>query len=183
VPGTKPERKAQQLKKAHMTRIILLFMLTIFLSNLAFGQSNKKKEFISELIGTWEFVELRDAQCNKVDTIFHNVPGLDKQAWEIPKGPLLIYNSDGTYSKQFTPQNTDTGKWYYNKKRKAIIQMLYYQKPYKMAAQYLIDKGHAKMDENGDYYEVITDEVVELTDEKLIILEGEGRQRTFKKRK
>lgn len=56
--------------------------------------------------------------------------------------------------------------------------MLYYEK-----AQYLIDNGHAKKDESGDYYEVITDEVVELTDDKLIILEREGRQRTFKKKK
>ena len=166
-----------------MTKIRLLFLLTFFISNFAFGQSDKKMELKTELIGTWEFVELRDAQGNKVDTIFHNVPGLDKQGWEIPKGPLLTYNSDGTYAKQFTPQNIDTGKWYYDKKKKAIIQMLYYEKPYKMAAQYLIDKGHAKKDENGDYYEVITDEVVELTDDKLVILEREGRQRTFKKKK
>lgn len=165
-----------------MIKIRLLFIVTIFISSFTFGQSNKKGELKTELIGTWEFVELRDAQGNKVDTIFYNVPGLDKQGWEIPKGPLLTYNSDGTYSKQFTPQNTDTGKWHYNKKKKAIIQMFYYEKPYKMAAQYLIDKGHAKKDENGDYYEVITDEVVELTDDKLIILEREGRQRTFKKK-
>ena len=166
-----------------MTKIRLLFLLTIFISSFAFGQSDKKKELKTELIGTWEFVEVRDAQGNKVDTIFHNVPGLDKKGWEIPKGPLLTYNPDGTYSKQFTPQNTDRGKWYYDKKKKAIIQMLYYEKPYRMAAQYLIDKGHAKKDENGDYYEVIRDEVVELTDDKLIILERDGRQRTFKKKK
>jgi hypothetical protein len=61
--------------------------------------------------------------------------------------------------------------------------MLYYEKPYKMAAQYLIDKGHAKKDENGDYYEVITDNIIELTDYKLIILEREDQQRTFKKKK
>lgn len=165
-----------------MTRIRLLLILTIFISNFAFAQSDKKKGLKTELIGTWEFVELRDAQGNKVDTIFHNVPALDKQGWEIPKGPLLTYISDGTYSKQFTPQNTDRGKWYYDKKKKAIIHKLYYSKPYGTAAQYLIDKGHAKQDENSDYYEVITDEVVELTDDKLIILELEGRQRTFKKK-
>lgn len=165
-----------------MTRIRLLFILTIFTSSLVFGQSDKKKELRTDLFGTWEFVELRDAQGNKVDTIFHNVPGLDKQGWEIPKGPLLTYNSDGTYSKQFTPQNTDRGKWYYDKKEKAIIHKLYYLKPYGTAAQYLIDKGHAKQDENGDYYELIINEVVELTDNNLIILEREGRRRTFKKK-
>ncbi|APD06265.1 hypothetical protein UJ101_00727 [Flavobacteriaceae bacterium UJ101] len=168
-----------------MTRIRLLFILTIFISSLAFGQSDKKKELKTELIGAWEFVELRDAQENKIDTIWHNVPvpGVNKKSYEIPKGPLLTYKSDGTYSKQFTPKNTDTGKWYYDKNKKAIIQMLYYSKPYGTAAQYLIDKGHASKDENGEYYEVITDEVIELTEDKLIILEREGRQRTFKKKK
>ena len=166
-----------------MTRIKLLFFLTIFISNFALGQTERKKELKAKLIGTWEFVELRDAQGNKVDTIFHSVPGLNKKGREIPKGPLLVYNSDGTYSKQFTLQNTDTGKWYYDKKKKAIIQFLYYQKPYKMAVQYLIESGHAKKDENGEYYEVITDEVVKLTEDKLIILESEGRQTTFKKKK
>lgn len=165
-----------------MIRIRLIIILTIFISKFTLGQSEKNKELNAELIGTWEFVELRDAMGNKVDTIFHNVPGLDKQGWEIPEGPLLIYNSDGTYSIQFTPHNIDNGKWYYNKKKKAIIQIFYYLKPYGTAAQYLIDKGHAKQDENGDYYEVITVKVIELTKDKLIILESEGRQRTFIKK-
>jgi hypothetical protein len=58
---------------------------------------------------------------------------------------------------------------------------LYYEKPYSFAAKYLIDNGHAKQDKNGDYYEIITDKIVELTNNKLILLEREGRQRTFKK--
>ena len=124
-----------------MTRIQLLFILNIFISTYAFGQTDRKKELKPELIGIWEFVDLRDAQGNIVDTIFHNVPGLDKRAWEIPKGPLLTYNADGTYSKQFSPKNTDEGKWHYDKNKKAIIHMLYYQKPYSMTALYLIDKG------------------------------------------
>ena len=95
----------------------------------------------------------------------------------------MTYKTDGTYTEQFTRQNIDAGKWYYDKKKKAIIQMLYYTKPYSAAAQYLIDKGHAKNDKNGDYYEVITNEVIELTNDKLIILEREGRQRTFNKKK
>lgn len=166
-----------------MKKFRLLFVLTIFISSFTFGQSEKKNEFKTELIGTWEFVELRDAQGNKVDTVFHNIPGFDKQGWEIPKGPLLTYDFNGTYSKRFTPQNTDTGKWYYDKKKKAIIHILYYEKPYMMTAKYLIDIGHAKKDKNGEYYEIITDEVLILTDDKLVILEREGRQRTFKKKK
>lgn len=166
-----------------MRIIKLLLILTTFISNNVFGQAAKKKELEPDLIGIWEFVELRDNKGVKIDTIWHSIPGLEKKGWEIPKGPLLIYNADGTYSKQFTPQNNDIGKWYYDNKKKEIIQILLYKEPYNTATLYLIDKNHAKLDENGDYYEIITGEVVELTNEKLIILEREDRQRTFKKKK
>lgn len=159
-------------------KINLIFVSVILISITAYSQSEKDKELKQELIGTWEFVELRDSNGNKVDTIWHNVVG----GWEIPKGPLRTYRADGTYSTQFTPKNTDNGKWYYDKEKKAIIQMLYYEKPYSGAAKYLIDKGHAKKDKNGDYYEIITDEVSELTDNKLIILEREDRKRIFSKK-
>lgn len=165
-----------------MRRIKLLIILIIFTSNFAFGQSDKRKELKTELIGTWEFVELRDSKGNQIDTIWHDVPGFEKKALEIAKGPLMTFNGNGTYSEQFTPQNTDTGKWYYDKKKKAIIQMLYYSKPYDTSSQYLIDIGHAKQDKNGSYYKVQTEKVVELTAEKLVILEEEDRQRIFKKK-
>ncbi|GGF19868.1 hypothetical protein GCM10011383_34320 [Hymenobacter cavernae] len=155
----------------------------VFISVYGFGQSNKNKGLRSELIGGWEFSELRDDKGNKVDTIWHNVPGLGKKGWEIPRGPLMVYNANGTYSKQFTPKNIDTGEWYYDEKKKEINQTLSYPKPYSAAAQYLIDKGHAKQDRNGSYYEVIIDKIVELTNDTLIILEREGRQRIFIKKK
>lgn len=158
--------------------------MTIFISSYGFGQSENNKELKAELIGIWEFIELRDSKGNKIDTIWHNIPGLEKKGWEIPEGPLLTYNANGTYSKKFTPKNSDTGKWYYDKKKKAIIQILSYTKPYNnTTSQYLIDKGHAKQDENGDYFENITDVVISISDDKLIILERENRQRTFRKKK
>ena len=153
----------------------LYLLLTLTLNNSLFGQTENADSLKKELIGTWDFVELHDKDNNKVDTIRHG------QGFEIPKGPLLTYRHDGTYSKQFTPKNTDNGKWYFDSDKIAIIHLLYYEKPYSFAAKYLIDKGHAKQDKNGDYYEIITDKVVELTENKLILLEREGRQRTFKK--
>ena len=74
-----------------------------------------------ELIGTWDFEILKDKNGVKVDTIFH------KFGPEIPKGPTITFNEDGTYSKQFTPQNIDTGKWYYDNKENAIKYLLYYK--------------------------------------------------------
>lgn len=127
------------------------------------------------MIGTWKFVELRDKDYKKVDTIKHPF------GYEIPEGPLLIYNADGTYSKQFTPKNTDKGKWYFDNDKKAIVHHLYYTKPYDFASKDLIARGHAVKDKNGEYYEIITDNIINLSYDKLILLERQGRQRTFKK--
>lgn len=130
----------------------------------------------SELIGSWEFSELRDKDGNPVDTIWHG------QGWELAAGPKLTYRDDGTYIKQFTPQNSDNGTWYFDADKNIIVHHLYYSKPYSFAAQYLIDNGHAKQDSTGAYYEVVTDKVVELTAEKLILLEREDRRRSFVKK-
>ncbi|MBK7887841.1 MAG: hypothetical protein IPJ86_11265 [Bacteroidetes bacterium] len=162
-----------------MTKMIfkkgIYLLLTFTVSFPLFGQTEKVDSLKKELIGSWDFVELRDNYNNKVDTI------KNEYGFEIPKGPLLTYRADGTYSKQFTPANTDNGKWYFDIEKNAIIHFLYYEKPYSLAAKYLIDHGHAKQDENGEYYEIITDKVVELTENKLILLEREERQRKFKK--
>ena len=79
-----------------------------------FGTDSLKKQ----LIGAWKFVELRDKDNKKVDTIKHSF------GYEIPEGPLLTYNGDGTYLKQFTPKNTDNGKWYFANYKKAIVYHL-----------------------------------------------------------
>lgn len=151
----------------------LLLILSVILSVRAIAQT--KDSLKKELIGNWEFVELRSDENKKVDTIKH------PNGIEIATGPLLTYRSDGTYSKQFTPQHTDNGKWFYDYEKKAIIQTLQYKKPYDFATKYMIDHGYAKKDQNGDYFETITDNVIELTNDKLILSEREGRQREFKK--
>lgn len=151
--------------------VALFLILAAVLNSTSFGQTSLKRE----LIGTWKFVELRDKDYKKVDTIKHPF------GYEIPEGPLLIYNADGTYSKQFTPKNTDKGKWYYDNDKKAIVHHLYYTKPYDFASKDLITRGHAIKDKNGEYYEIITDNIINLSNDKLILLERQGRQRTFKK--
>ncbi|WP_435577846.1 hypothetical protein [Gilvibacter sp.] len=163
-----------------MKRTLIFLLNTLLIAVCSYGQ-NTQNDLKSELIGTWEFVELIDAQNKKIDTIFHNIPGMAKAGWEIPKGPLLRYNSDGTYAKEFTPENIDTGKWYYDKNKSSIIHLLYYDKPYDEFAQYLIDEGHARKDDNGDYYEVITSTVDEITADTLVLVERDDRRRIYKK--
>jgi hypothetical protein len=158
------------------TTIGFITLLTLNLNLQLFGQDTKRMTLKKELIGTWEFLELRDKYNNKVDTI------RDAIGYEVVQGPLLTYREDGTYSKQFTTQNTDNGRWYFDNKEKAIVHFLYYEKPYSVVSQYQIDKGYVKKDKNGDYYEKITDDVFQVTADKLIILDSEKRQRSFTKK-
>jgi hypothetical protein len=138
--------------------------------------TNSPNQIKKELVGTWDFEILHDENGNKVDTIWHGF------GHEIPKGPLITLNKDGTYTKQFTPKNIDSGKWYFDEKNQTIVYLLYYDKPYDFVAQDLIKRGHAKKDENGDYFEIITSKVFKYSDSELTLIERENRRRTFKKK-
>ncbi|MDB5126748.1 hypothetical protein [Mucilaginibacter sp.] len=150
-----------------------LLLLATTLSTQVFGQNKSEKYLKPELVGTWEFSILKDHEGHKIDTI------ITSMGKELVGNPIRMYRSDGTYAIKFTPQNTDNGQWYFDNKNQSIIQLFYYSKPYSTTANYLISLGHAKKDENGDYYEIITTKVIELTENNLTILEREGRQRTF----
>jgi len=152
----------------------LLLLIVLLVSSNGFAQIQNIKQ---ELVGTWEFSDMSDNTGKKIDTIKH------PYGFELATGPLTTYRNDGTYTKQFTPKNADNGKWYFDNEKNAIIHLLYYSKPYSFAAQYLIDKGHAKKDQNGDYYEIVTDKIFELTSDKLTIVDSKGRKTTFLKKK
>jgi len=155
---------------------VKVFLILITILNFpSFGQTLNTDSLKKELIGTWKFVELRDAGNKKIDTIKHPF------GYEIPEGPLLTYNVDGTYSKQFTPKNTDKGKWHFDNAKKAIVHHLYYTKPYDFASKDLIARGQAIKDKSGEYYEIIVDKIIKLSNDKLILLERQDRQRTFRK--
>lgn len=156
-------------------RVVLFLILITILNFPSFGQNLNIDSLKKELIGTWKFVELRDAGNKKIDTIKHPF------GYEIPEGPILTYNGDGTYSKQFTPTNTDKGKWHFDNDKKAIVHHLYYTKPYDFASKDLIARGHAIKDKSGEYYEIIVDKIIKLSNDKLILLERHDRQRTFRK--
>jgi hypothetical protein len=157
-------------------KTLLFFMFALLLNGDLLGQIDSVNCLKKELIGSWEFSELRDRDKKKVDTIKH------MHGYELASGPLLKYNIDGTYSKQFRPANIDKGKWYFDNKTKSIVQMLYYTQPYGLVERLQIDGGQAKKDKNGDYYEIIIDYVIELTKEKLVILEEDQRQKIFKRK-
>lgn len=87
---------------------------------------------------------------------------------------------DSTYSMQFTDTNIDRGTWYFDYSEQAIIHHLYFSKPYDWAANDLIEKGIAEKDVRGEYFEVITVRVIDLTDDHLLVMER-GRKVIYQK--
>ena len=143
--------------------ITLLFILNSCSSVQKATQTNSQNQIKKEFVGVWEFEILKDENGNKVDTIWHGF------GHEIPKGPLITFKEDGTYSQQFTPKNTDRGKWYFDEENQTIVYLLYYEKPYGFAAKDLIKRGHAKKDDDGEYYEIIKSKVFEYSENQLTL--------------
>lgn len=175
------------------------FLILIFCALIPFQLSaqhdNRTAEIEGYLFGTWEFVEARDRDGNKVDSIRHGAPleATDESGnkvdtailsalsgWEIPAGPRTKYSPDHTFSMAFTTINIDRGSWYFDYNEQAIIHHLYYDKPYDFAAKALIKRGHALKDEKGEYYEVITVRLIDLTPSRLIVMER-GRMYNYRK--
>lgn len=149
--------------------LFFLFFLETEFQTYEFQFSENKKK----LIGVWEFSELTDNRGNKIDTIKHSF------GWEIPGGPLITFHPNGNYTKQFTSQNIDKGKWDYVDVNKKIIYYLLLQEN-DTIDQLLISKGFAKKHADGKFYEQITDSVILLTDYKMVLYESPGRHRIFR---
>jgi len=150
----------------------MLRILPILILSFLFQTSLHSQKLNEDLIGEWKFYKLEDPAGNKIDT-------LQKfDAYEIATAPYTIFNSDGTYTKQFTSVNQDAGTWTYKKRKKEIHLKLVYKKPYGVAAKFLIDKGHAKKDKNGDYYEIVTEKVIRL-DSEFLAVEQRGNILTY----
>jgi hypothetical protein len=133
-------------------------------------------EVNSNFIGTWEFVKRLDANGQKVDTIWHG------QAYEIANGPLTIFKEDGTYSKQFTPKNTDVGKWQYYPDSKTMTLYLFID-PNEWIGKNLISKGLAKKYEDGKYYEALEYKIVRITSDTLQYIDYNDINMTYRKMK
>jgi len=163
-----------------METILKIIAITLIISSCNstkdISSAILKGEIKKEIIGVWEFEILNDENGNKVDTIWHGM------GYEIPQGPLITFKEDGTYAMQFTPKNIDKGKWYFDEAKQTIFCLLYYEKPYDFVSKDLIKRGHAKKDENGDYYEIVTNKVYKYSMSELVLIERKNRRRTFKKR-
>jgi hypothetical protein len=155
-----------------LTGLILLscskFLSTSTLPTFQPNDSNK------DLIGTWEFFEMRDDQNKKVDTIRNGM------GYEIAAGPLLNYKNDGTYTKRFTPTNTDEGIWTFDPKSNAIIHYLLIDST-EMIGKDLIKRRLATKYNDGNYYEIINDKIIIKSKNEIEVYRRENLRMKYRK--
>ena len=174
-----------------------MFVLLV-ICHMAVGQG-RRCIVAPELVGSWEFIDLRDRIGVKVDTIWHELPsemlspaqkdagGKDtvkhqtlSKLFELADGPKRTFREDGTYTKHFTPRSMDRGTWCYERKPKVLVQRVYYDKPYRDTQQFMIDRGYALKDEQGEYYGLVQEQILLLTDSTLVLRDREWRS-TYKR--
>jgi hypothetical protein len=96
-------------------------------------------------------------------------------------GPQIRLNENGTYEKIFTPTNTDSGYWKLNQKLMIIEYSLYIDST-DWIGKDLIKKGLAEKQKDGNYYERITDQILKLSGDEMI-LNKRGNQLVYVKQK
>ena len=145
-----------------------IILLVISISLLSFIQIKGKMKLNPELFGEWEFVSLTDENGTLVK-------------WD--KKTKLGFYADSTFLHQFSAEGLDSGKWYFEKKSNRIFQREYLTKPYNTADLNMIEYDWVKKDKSGEYYFECVLVILELTAEKLVIMEPDKTKMTFQKAK
>lgn len=141
---------------------ILIYSLTIFTLNCCASFAQKK--YSEKLIGIWNYIETRDKNDNK---IFEYEESFGKIT---ANGPKIIFYSDYTFKKIFTPKNIDIGKWKLNKKTMTVAYDLYIDST-DFIGKDLIKKGLALKQNDGKYYEKIEDKIIQFKNDEIIFEE------------
>ncbi len=154
--------------KTKSFKLIIISLLFLSFSTSKVVQNNYEKI----LFGSWAYIETRDEQGKKIDS---NDP-----LRVLMNEPNLIYKSNFTYKKIFTPESSDIGKWKFNTKTMTIEHDLFIDST-DFVGKDLIKQGLAIKQKDGKYYEENNDKVLKLMDNELII-DRYGMQIVYKKK-
>lgn len=153
------------------TLLICIVLLTSCNSNNVINKSYTNDNL--NLIGTWKCSEMRNHRGEKIETYNHGFGEIKAG------GPQIRLNENGTYEKIFTPTNTDSGFWKLNQELMTIEYDLYIDST-DWIGKDLIKKGLAVRQKDGNYYERITDEILKLNEDEMI-LNKRGNQLVYNK--
>ena len=145
----------------------------LLLTNCSQKVKTDKKDWTNVIIGTWNFVETRDPNGNKLESYEGSFGTVQAT------GPKLIYNSDFTYNMVFTPKNTDIGNWKFNSETMTIEHDLYIDSS-DFVGKDLIRQKLAIKSSDGKYYERIDDKILKIENEEMLI-DNRGLINVYKK--
>lgn len=157
-------------------RKITIYLITVSTLLICSYKGIEFNNYPNELIGTWAFTEMLEPNGTHIDTIW------EPHGYSIPKDIKITFNKDMTYSRQYNlASNVDKGTWTYDENKNELNFKLYWHKPYDDAAKFIMTLGHSQKDKNGDYYDIITKQVIELTQDRLVLIETANKLFVFKK--
>ncbi len=153
----------------------ILITLSLFISVFAFGQENNGIDITNSeqtLVGNWVFVKTLDQNGKEIKkiTLDRNTPD-GKPITLNAKGPEIIIKSDGTYTKIFTPENSDNGVWRIKSTNEIEYEMVILENSRQgqmiiQTQKFFSDKKWRK-DEKGNFLDASTDRIMELTESEM----------------
>lgn len=156
---------------------LILSWLIIIGSVPLLAQENEEMKIDSltlVLTGEWKFIEVIDQDGQHIESIGKELNGspIGNQIKLKASGPDIILKKNGTYELEFTPQNTDKGKWYLETSDTLIFQLVSkkgtrdYNK-LKSAAE-MFEK-ELRYDKKGNIIENIPSVIIQLEADKMLM--------------
>jgi len=156
---------------------------------MAFSQENNQIDITNSeknLIGEWKFVKTIDQNGNEVKKISldRNMPN-GKPMTLVAKGPDIIINSDGTYTKIFTPENSDNGNWRIKSSNEIEYEMVIPENSRQgkliIQTQKILPNKKWRKDDNGNFLDSSSDKIIELTEKEMKVEYEESYLLVYKK--
>lgn len=116
----------------------------------------------TRLPGTWNFKEMKNSKGKTVE--FYDL-GYGKTK---ATGPQIILNLDGSYQKKFTLEKIDSGYWKFNTQLMDIEYDLLIDST-DWIGKSVIKNKLATLKDDGNYYERITDHIIDFSESNMIL--------------
>lgn len=148
-------------------KISIFFLL---LCSTLFGQETELKN--ENIIGKWNYIKTVDKNNEVVKYVYRTYPNGEKMKI-VASGPNITLNSDGTYKKKFTEENTDSGKWKIISENEIeyimVIPKNSRQGKMIIQTQKLLPNKKWKKDGNGNFLDASSDKIIQLTENEMMI--------------
>ena len=167
----------------------ILLILSLFISTIGFSQENNEIDITdskNRLIGEWKFIKTIDQKGNEVEKISldRNMPN-GKPITLVAKGPDIIINSDGTYTKTFTPENSDNGNWRIKSSNEIEYEMVIPENSRQgkliIQTQKILPNKKWRKDGKGNFLDASSDIITELTENEMKVKYEENYLLVYKK--